>query len=77
MRPCIQQAVLRQQGQRLNPIALTLSATDPTDRMLMSNKLYSQLLYITSAAVPGWTFFKGPAGRKALSLADISRHNNE
>jgi hypothetical protein len=34
----------------------------------MNNKLYSQLLYITSAAVRGWTIFKCPAERKAVAV---------
>ena len=31
----------------------------------MNFRIYSQLLYLTPEAVPGWTFFKCPAERKA------------
>ncbi|PVD49365.1 hypothetical protein DC498_25345, partial [Terrimonas sp.] len=44
------------------------SATYPADRTLMNYKIYFQLLYLTSAAVPGWTFFKCPAERKAVTV---------
>lgn len=38
---------------------------DPTQ---MSNSLCSHLLYLRSAAVPGWIFFKCPAERKAVKV---------
>jgi hypothetical protein len=34
----------------------------------MSNKIYFQLLHITSATVPGLTFSKYPAERKAVAV---------
>jgi bifunctional DNase/RNase len=34
----------------------------------MSNRICFQLLYLTSAAVPGWTFSKCPAERKAVDV---------
>jgi len=46
-----------------------LSVAYPADRTRMNNKIYFQLLYITPAAVPGWTFFKCPAERKASNVA--------
>jgi len=45
-----------------------LSATYPADRTRMSYRKCFQLLYITSAAVPDWTFSKCPAERKAVAV---------
>lgn len=47
--------------------AVLPSTTYPADQTLTVNKTYSQLLYLTPAAVPGWTFFKHPAERKAAN----------
>jgi len=35
----------------------------------MSNRICFQLLYLTSAAVPDWTFSKCPAERKAVAVS--------
>jgi uncharacterized protein len=45
-----------------------LSATYPADLTRMSNRIHFQLLYLTSAPVPGWTFSKCPAERKAVAV---------
>ena len=47
---------------------MLLSATYPADRTRVSNRLYSHPLYLTSAAVLGWTFLKCPAERKAVAV---------
>ena len=48
-------------------ILMLLSATYPADRTKMSNRICSHLLYLRSAAVPGGTFSKCPAERKAVN----------
>jgi hypothetical protein len=64
-----QQAVLRQQGAKNNfSSAVLLPATYPADQTQKSNRICFQLFYLTSAAVPGWTFSKCPAERKALAV---------
>ncbi|HAK11570.1 MAG TPA: hypothetical protein DCO78_05940 [Chitinophagaceae bacterium] len=45
-----------------------LSATYLAGRTQMSNRICFELLSLTSAAVPGWTFFKCPAERKAVAV---------
>jgi hypothetical protein len=65
-----QHSVLRQQGARNKPSsAVLLSATYPADRTQMSSRIYFHLLYLTSATVPGWTFSKCPAERKAVAVS--------
>jgi len=39
----------------------------------MSNRICSHLLYLRSAAVPGWTFSKCPAERKAVTVVRYSK----
>ena len=65
---CTQHPVLRQQGvTNISSSAVLLSATYPADGTQMSSRIYFQLLYLRAAAVPGWTFSKCPAERKAVS----------
>ena len=47
---------------------MLLSAAYQGDRTRMSNRICFQLLYLTSAAIPGWTFNKCPAERKAANV---------
>ena len=50
-------------------ILVLLSAAYPTDRTQRSDGIYSQLLYLTSAPVPSWTFSNCPAERKAVAVS--------
>jgi hypothetical protein len=50
---------------------MLLSPTYPADRTQINNKIYFQLLYLTLAAVSGWTFFKCPAERKAVKRCTL------
>ena len=72
-----QQAVLRQQGAtNKSSSAVLLSATYPADRTQMSSRICSHLLYLRAAAVPGGTFSKCPAERKAVAVAGNAARNS-
>ncbi len=54
---------------------MLLSVAYPADLTQMNNRKYSHLLYLRSAAVPGWTFSKCPAERKAVAVScNAKRH---
>jgi hypothetical protein len=61
---------LRQQGAtNKSSSPLLLSTTYPADRTQMNDRIYFQLLQIASTTVPGWTFSKCPAERKAVDVS--------